>query len=196
MTDCWEDDVIIDANEVKVIDTAKINGIVDVHNISKLDIDYNRPISSYDDMMLLKLCTSITILIKELCIKNRSINDNLFTAIGWFEKSLLYFTTKYNQRITTHTRTSSAVVRNSYSFCDKGHRCGRYYDKNQNSCNKDHLVFNKIYSDVISLVKYLKLIVDDNIQQDDIKWLELETSINTITYAINQIYKEYSARNS
>lgn len=107
--------------------------------------------------------------------------------LEWLEKTSKYLSTKMKLPNVDHKNKvldSNSIARSSYKFCDANYECP--YNMKFHKCNSQHFVHNFVNADVVSIIKYLKVIEDKtNINND-----QLLKCMNTINFVINHMKDE------
>lgn len=150
------------------------------------DIKY----SDIDDFTLLKYEMSLSGQLRKYfkyCIDGKkSINyDMCKEQLQWLLNTSEYFTSKY-KLIPFKLPSNNSIHRSSYKFCQRGVDC-EYFYKKKGSCSLQHFVHNIILTDIHSLILYL-----NDKEYDNINHIEVQKTINTISYVLNHMYIEYS----
>lgn len=158
--------------DIKLIETNKYIDINNINNKNSLDI--------------LKKEYEIINLLNKYCLKN--IKYNVKLLISGLDKLLLLsniLKKRLNQKNIVNKKMYNLIFRCSYKFCKYKENCLFIYNKKK--CYQDHYVHNMVSFDINMLLNYLNN--NNNINNKDVS-----KSIITLTYVINHMYNELSAR--
>ena len=201
--------VLIYDNDVKIgnhksqkpfeeVDTKKINEILE----KKISLD---TMIEYDILCDCKII--IECVIKYLNdIKKTNYEENIdinlfFKKIQWIKNTCIVLAENrlLNEVIyttETYSKKTNCILRNSYNFCDNSYDCKYYYNQNSkykknNTCNKQHFVYNYIVCDINEIEKYIKSIDDKKL----LNFEEISKSIKTLNFVIEHMRNEINCRN-
>ena len=151
------------------------NNYINIENIKKIN-----------SLHILKKEYEIINLLNKYCLKN--IKYNIILLESGLNKLLLLsniLKKRLNQKNIVNKKMYNLIFRCSYKFCKYKENCSFIY--NNKKCYQDHYVHNMVSFDINMLLNYFKN--NDNINNKDIS-----KSIITLTYVINHMYNELSAR--
>ena len=160
--------------DIKLIET---NKYIDINNIKDMN-----------SLNILKKEYEIINLLNKYCLKN--IIYDIKLLITGLNKILLLsniLKERLKQKNITNKKMYNLIFRCSYKFCKYKENCLFIY--NNKKCYQDHYVHNMVSFDINMLLNYLNNNVNNNINIKDVS-----KSIITLTYVINHMYNELSAR--
>ena len=168
----------IEDNENKYNKNIKLiedNNYINIENIKNMN-----------SLRILKKEYEIINLLNKYCLKN--IKYNIILLKNGLNKLLLLsnlLKKRLNQKNIIDKKMYNLIFRCSYKFCKYKENCLFIY--NNKKCYQDHYVHNMVSFDINMLLNYFKN--NENINNKDIS-----KSIITLTYVINHMYNELSAR--
>lgn len=174
---------LMEGKSIKKPDKEKIseNEIIEFNDIKNIKF------SNIDEFTLLKyqmiLSGSLRKYFKNMIDNYSIINYDLCKEqLNWLFKSSEYLSNKYKMT-PIKTIYNGSIHRSSYKFCQRGSDCELFYKRK--CCNQQHFVYNIISADISSLILYLR-----DKEYEVIEHIEVQKTINTISYVINHMYVE------
>jgi hypothetical protein len=158
--------------DIKLLETDKY---IDINNIK-----------NKNSLFILKKEYEIINLLNKYCLKN--IKYNILLLISGLNNLLLLsdkLKKRLNQKNIVNKKIYNLIFRCSYKFCKYKENCFFIYSNKK--CYQDHYVHNMVSFDITMLLNYLNNNIDINIK-------DVSKSIITLTYVINHMYNELSAR--
>lgn len=148
-------------------------------------IDINT-ISNNNSLYILQKENEIIDILNKYCLKNSSYDFNLLTkSLNVLLKLSNNLKKRLKQKDITLKHNNNLIFRCSYKFCKYKENCLFNYSKKK--CFQDHYVHNMVSFDTNILINYITT-------AKNINYKDVSKSIITLSYVINHMYTELSAK--
>jgi hypothetical protein len=156
------------------------------------------PISNLDELELLRRQHCVAIYLKRTIKGTNSMKEeevkDVIEKLHWlYDVSEILLTKRKQENCSKSSKMDvGAIMRSSYKFCRERNDCQNYYNvEKKKGCKMDHYAYNKVKTDIASLLSYLIF----SVTKQPINHMEVERSISTISFVITHMYTELSIVN-